>query len=46
MQCRPKCASERIVKNGRPLNRQRFRCENCDFQFTGELPGDDLQRKR
>ncbi|WP_438359052.1 transposase-like zinc-binding domain-containing protein, partial [Desulfovibrio piger] len=27
MQYCPKCASERIVKNGRHLKRQRFRCK-------------------
>ncbi|WP_418736104.1 transposase-like zinc-binding domain-containing protein, partial [Desulfovibrio sp.] len=27
MQYCPKCASERIMKNGRHLERQRFRCK-------------------
>ena len=38
MQYCPKCASERIVKNGRHLERQRFRCKDCGFQFTRDTP--------
>lgn len=38
MQYCPKCASERIVKNGRHLERQRFRCKDCGFQFTRDIP--------
>jgi transposase len=33
MNCR-KCGSERIVKNGHHLGRQRFKCKECGFQFT------------
>ena len=38
MQYCPKCASERIVKNGRYLERQKFRCKDCGFQFTRDTP--------
>lgn len=38
MQYCPKCASERIMKNGRHLERQRFRCKDCGFQFTRDTP--------
>ena len=38
MQYCPKCASERILKNGSHLERQRFRCKDCGFQFTRDTP--------
>lgn len=34
----PKCASSSVVKNGMHLNRQRFRCKSCGFQFTRDTP--------
>jgi transposase-like protein len=33
MKCR-KCDSDRIVKNGHHLGKQRFKCKECGFQFT------------
>lgn len=38
MQNCPKCESKNIVKNGKHLNRQRFRCKACGFQFTRSTP--------
>ncbi len=38
MQHCPKCSSEQIVKNGIHLNKQRFRCKQCGFQFTRTTP--------
>ena len=38
MQNCPKCASRKTVKNGNHLNRQRYRCKDCCFQFTRETP--------
>ncbi len=34
----PKCHSPTIVKNGKHLGRQRYRCKNCGFQFTRTTP--------
>jgi transposase-like protein len=45
MKCR-KCGSEKSVKNGRHLGRQRYKCKDCGFQFTQEQPkGKDLETK-
>ena len=38
MQYCPKCSSTQIVKNGIHLNKQRFRCKQCGFQFTRSTP--------
>ena len=38
MQYCPKCSSDKIVKNGIHLNKQRFRCKHCGFQFTRKTP--------
>ena len=37
MKCR-KCNSEDIVKNGFMDGAQRYKCKNCSFQFTKEVP--------
>lgn len=34
----PKCLSGKVVKNGMHLEKQRYRCKNCGFQFTRETP--------
>ena len=45
MKCR-KCGSEKSVKNGQHLGRQRYKCKECGFQFTQEQPkGKDLETK-
>lgn len=46
MQYCPKCASEGIVKNGRHLDRQRFRCKDCGFQFTRDTPRGRLEPEK
>ena len=38
MQNCPKCASNKTVKNGNHLGRQRYRCKGCGFQFTRGTP--------
>lgn len=38
MQCCPRCDSEKTVKNGNHLGRQRHRCRGCGFQFTRKTP--------
>ena len=38
MQHCPKCSSDQVVKNGIHLNKQRFRCKKCGFQFTRKTP--------
>ena len=38
MQHCPKCSSDQIIKNGIHLNKQRFRCKQCGFQFTRKTP--------
>ena len=30
----PKCLTEKVVKNGHHLGRQRYRCKSCGFQYT------------
>lgn len=30
----PKCKSEQTVKNGKVLEKQRYKCKHCNFQFT------------
>jgi len=30
----PKCSCSEVVKNGKHLGRQRYRCKSCGFQFT------------
>ena len=30
----PKCGYSEVVKNGKHLGRQRYRCKSCMFQFT------------
>ena len=35
MKCR-RCLSEKSVKNGHHLGRQRYKCKECGFQFTRE----------
>ena len=30
----PKCKYAEVVKNGKHLGRQRYRCKSCAFQFT------------
>ncbi|MDY7005561.1 MAG: NYN domain-containing protein [Cyanobacteriota bacterium] len=37
MKC-PTCGSTSLRKNGRPNNRQRYRCKDCGRQFMVELP--------
>ena len=45
MKCR-KCGSEKSVKNGQHLGKQRYKCKECGFQFTQEQPkGKDVQSK-
>ena len=45
MKCR-KCGSDKSVKNGRHLGRQRYKCKECGFQYTREQPkGKDLETK-
>ena len=34
----PKCHCAEAVKNGRHLEKQRYRCEGCGFQFTRTSP--------
>ena len=38
MQNCPKCDSCKTVKNGTHLERQRYRCKSCSFQFTRITP--------
>ena len=45
MKCR-KCGSEKSVKNGQHLGRQRYKCKGCGFQFTQDQPkGKDIETK-
>ena len=45
MKCRI-CGSEKNVKNGHHLGKQRFKCKECGFQFTQEHPkGKDAETK-
>ena len=30
----PKCSCSEVVKNGKHLGRQRYRCKSCAFQYT------------
>ena len=32
----PNCESEKFVKNGMHLNRQRYKCKLCGYQYTKE----------
>lgn len=34
----PKCGASEIVKNGKARGKQRFKCKNCNFQFTILVP--------
>ena len=34
-----KCSCEKIVKNGTIKGRQRYKCKNCEFNFTIEKKG-------
>ncbi len=34
----PRCHSPSIVKNGKHLEKQRYRCKVCGFQFTRATP--------
>jgi transposase-like protein len=41
-----KCQSEKSVKSGHHLGRQRYRCKDCGCQFTREVPkGKDVETK-
>ena len=45
MKCR-KCGSEKSVKNGQHLGRQRYKCKGCGFQYTQEQSkGKDVETK-
>lgn len=42
----PKCGAERAVKNGKVQGNQRFKCKNCNYQFTKMvLPGQHVEKK-
>lgn len=41
MKC-PTCGSTSLRKNGRPNNRQRYRCKDCGRQFMAELPTSEM----
>ena len=34
----PKCDAVEVVKNGKTRGKQRFKCKNCNFQFTSLVP--------
>ena len=34
----PKCNSAEVVKSGKVKGKQRFKCKNCNFQFTRLTP--------
>ena len=34
----PKCSCPKVVKNGNHLERQRYKCKSCAFQFTRTVP--------
>lgn len=34
----PKCGASEVVKNGKARGKQRFKCKNCNFQFTILVP--------
>ena len=34
----PKCNASEVVKNGKILGKQRFKCKKCCFQFTRHTP--------
>lgn len=38
----PKCESEQIVKSGIINNRQRFKCKNCQYNFTVSKVGKEI----
>ena len=40
MNC-PKCQSAQKVKNGRVLDRQRYKCKDCGFNYSVEIRGMD-----
>ena len=45
MKC-SRCNGERTVKNGKHLDRQRYKCKDCGYQFTLEKPrGADVAKK-
>ena len=45
MRC-PKCKSEKNVKSGHHLGRQRYRCKDCGCQFTQDHPkGKSIEKK-
>ena len=41
-----KCASENICKNGLILKKQRYKCKNCNYNFTTGRPCKPLYLKR
>ena len=46
MTCCPKCQHKRVVKNGHVLGKQRWKCKNCNHQFTRTTPrGEPLRIK-
>ena len=34
----PKCQHEQVVKNGHTLDKQRWKCKKCNYQFTRTTP--------
>ncbi len=34
----PKCNSSYVIKNGKVLEKQRYKCKNCSFQFIRLTP--------
>ncbi len=34
----PKCQHEQVVKNGHALDKQRWKCKKCNYQFTRTTP--------
>ena len=38
----PKCESEQIIKSGIIKNRQRFKCKNCQYNFTVSKLGKEI----
>lgn len=44
MKC-PTCGSTSLRKNGRPNNRQRYRCKDCGRQFMVQSPTSNIEQK-
>ena len=44
MKC-PTCGSTSLRKNGRPNNRQRYRCKDCGRQFMVQLPTSNIEQE-